>query len=172
MQREEQVTAQREKEYSCNLERFKWKMNTLVGMKEKVRSIVLSLLIKLSQVLFPQTQVKFGPNHIKSLCSFFITLLFRYYWFALHQAFLLQVLFILPNSANVDPESHNNRYQSISVSQQLVSKLKVDKGQNVEDRKFYDKGREVQWQRMLAQRPSTLVLMMINSCSYSLLIIL
>ena len=33
----------------------------------------------------------------------------------------------------------------------VVSKLKVDKRQYVEDRKFYDKvqGREVQWQRKL-----------------------
>jgi len=33
----------------------------------------------------------------------------------------------------------------------LVSKLKVDEGRYVEDRKFYDKvqGREVQWQRKL-----------------------
>jgi len=46
---------------------------------------------------------------------------------------------------------HNNWYQSISISQQLVSELKVDEGQYVEDRKFYDKvkGREVQWQRKL-----------------------
>ena len=36
-------------------------------------------------------------------------------------------------------------------SQQLVSEIKVDEGQYVEDRKFYDKvrGREVQWQRKL-----------------------
>jgi len=40
----------------------------------------------------------------------------------------LQVLFILPSSANVDPESHNNWYQSISISQQLVSELKLTKG--------------------------------------------
>jgi len=45
------VTVQREKEYSCNLEGFKWKVNTLVGINEKIRSLVPSLLIKLPQVL-------------------------------------------------------------------------------------------------------------------------
>ena len=46
MQREEWVTVQREKEYSCNLEGFKGKVNTLVGIKRKVRSLVPSLSIK------------------------------------------------------------------------------------------------------------------------------
>ena len=40
----------------------------------------------------------------------------------------MQVLFILPSSANVDLGSHNNWYQSISISQQLISELKLTKG--------------------------------------------
>jgi len=37
------------------------------------------------------------------------------------------------------PICYNNWYQSISLSQQLVLELKVDKGRYVEDRKFNDK---------------------------------
>jgi len=42
---------QLEKEYSCNQERFEEKVNTLVGIKKKVKSLVPSLLIKLSKIL-------------------------------------------------------------------------------------------------------------------------
>ena len=42
---------QKEKEYSFNLVGFKRKMNILVRIKEKVKSLAPSLVIKLSQVL-------------------------------------------------------------------------------------------------------------------------
>ena len=42
----------KEKAYSCNLVRFKGKVNTLVGIEENVRSLVPSLLIKLYQAYF------------------------------------------------------------------------------------------------------------------------
>jgi len=60
------VKVHSEKEYSYNLVGFKGKVNTLEGIKEKVRSLVPSFLIKLSQVLSPWTQEKFEPKHIKS----------------------------------------------------------------------------------------------------------
>ena len=41
----------RENVYSCNLVRFKGKANTLVTIKGKVISLILSLLIKLSNSL-------------------------------------------------------------------------------------------------------------------------
>ena len=42
----------KEKIYSCNLVGFKEKVNTLVRIKENVKSLIPSLLIKLSNVLF------------------------------------------------------------------------------------------------------------------------
>ena len=45
--------SKKEKEYYCNHEGFKGKVNALVGIKENVKSFVPSLLIKLSQVLSP-----------------------------------------------------------------------------------------------------------------------
>jgi len=51
--RERKVTVHKENVYSCNLVGFKGKVNTLVGIKDNVKSLVPSLLIKLSQVLSP-----------------------------------------------------------------------------------------------------------------------
>ena len=39
------------KVYSCNLVGFKMKVHTLMGIKRKIRFLIPSLLIKLSQVL-------------------------------------------------------------------------------------------------------------------------
>ena len=44
-------------------------MNTLVEIKEKIRSLVPSLLIKLSQVLSVDVG-QVWPNHVKSSCYF------------------------------------------------------------------------------------------------------
>ena len=93
MQREEYVTVQREMEYSCNLEGFKEKVKTLMGIKAKARSPVPNLLVKLSQVLSPWTYAKFGPNHVKFLCSFLLFCLGIASF--LYNSFLLHVLHIV-----------------------------------------------------------------------------
>ena len=54
---------QREKKYCCNLEEFKEKMNTLVGIKENIKSLIPSLLIKLFQVLSPMDVGRVCPRN-------------------------------------------------------------------------------------------------------------
>jgi len=62
---------QREKEYSCNLERFKGKVNTIVNFKGKIRYLVPSLLTN---------SLKFSPRGrrsgltVRSLCYFSFSL--------------------------------------------------------------------------------------------------
>ena len=69
--KERKVTMYREKVYSCKLVGFKRKANTLVRIKKKVRSLIPSLLIKLSQVLSQWMQAKFEMNHVKFSCYYF-----------------------------------------------------------------------------------------------------
>ena len=61
----------REKIYSYNLMGFKKKVNTLMGIKENVTSLVPSLLIKLSQVLLRGRRPCLSQTTLNSLVLFY-----------------------------------------------------------------------------------------------------
>ena len=69
----------KEKVYSCNFMGFKRKADTLVRIKEKVRSLVPSLLIKLSQVLSLCGRKPSLVRTTLNLCVIISTLLSWYY---------------------------------------------------------------------------------------------
>ena len=113
-ERKEQVeNAQREETLiiQCQIQ-VKGKYSCCI--KRKVDLVVPSLLIKLSQVLSPWRQAKFGPQQVKFSCAFLL-LLCRSIASLFYNSFLLQVLIILSRFANADPGS-NNWYHSISIS--------------------------------------------------------
>ena len=62
---------QTEKKYSCNLEEFKKKVNTFVGIKGNIRSLVLSLLIKLSQISPYECRSSLGQTTLNSHALFY-----------------------------------------------------------------------------------------------------
>jgi len=105
------VTVYRENVYFCNLVGFEKKANTLVRINGKIRSLVLSLLIKHFQILYLWTEVKFGPNHVKNIV-FFSTLCLGIASF-LYNSFFFYKYYILSRFRNVD------RY--FGRAQQLVS---------------------------------------------------
>ena len=90
--------------------RFNEKVNTLVGSRGRLDLFGSSLLINLSQVISLWMLAKFGPNHVKSSCLLILFCLGIDNLF--YNSFPFVSIFILPNSANVDPES-NNWYHSM-----------------------------------------------------------
>jgi len=74
-------------------------VNTLVALRGKLDLFVSNLLIKLSQVLSLWTWVKFGPNYIKSLCSFLLLI------------FCLDITSLLYNSFSFCKYSHIAKFR-------------------------------------------------------------
>ena len=98
---------------SCNLKGVKEKLKTLMRIKGKLRSLVPSFLIKLSQVLSHDVG-RVWLNHVKSSCYFSFALVLLFYFTSF---FLGGKYYILPRLRNV---KHSLRCTTVGVIVRLL----------------------------------------------------